>query len=139
TTAEVTFEIDAAGNRSNFTSQRPANLRVDSDRKDPYSDQFIVQVEQGLGHNLGLQVNYVHKSGEDFAGWVDIAGQYQQVPYSDTAGIDATGNTVLVWKLISSPNDRIFLLTTPEGLYTRYDGATFMMTKRMSSNWQAVL
>ena len=139
TTAELTFDVDAAGNRSNFTSQRPANLRVDPNRKDPYSDQFIIQVEQGLADNLGLQVNYVHKSGADFAGWVDVAGTYEQVPYVDSAGIDATGGTVMVSKLVSPPNDRIFLLTTPEGLHTRYDGATFMVTKRMSHNWQGVV
>jgi hypothetical protein len=138
TTAEVTFDIDAAGNRSNFTSQTPANLRVDPDRKTPFSDQYIVQVEQGLMQNLGFQVNYVVKRGEDFAGWEDIAGQYAQVPYLDNVGIDASGDTVMVWRLLTPPNDRIFLLTTPDGLYTRYEGATFMLTKRMSNNWQGV-
>ena len=54
---------------------RPANLRVDPDRENPYSDQFIVQVEQGLMANLGLQVNYVHKRGDLYAGWEDITGQ----------------------------------------------------------------
>ncbi|OFW27075.1 MAG: hypothetical protein A3H97_21325 [Acidobacteria bacterium RIFCSPLOWO2_02_FULL_65_29] len=139
TTPELTFDLDAAGNRTNFTSQTPANLRVDPDRKNPYSDQFIAQVEQGLSPNLGFQVNYVHKRGEDFAGWRDTTGQYVQVPYVDSVGIDATGNTVPVWRLVSPPNNRIFLLTTPEGLYTRYHGATFMLTKRMSSNWQGVI
>ena len=35
TTPEYTYDIDASGNRSNFTSQTPANLRVDPDRKNP--------------------------------------------------------------------------------------------------------
>jgi hypothetical protein len=139
TTAELTFDIDAAGNRSNYTSQTPANLRIDADRKNPYSDQYIVQVERGLAENLGVQVNYVHKRGQDFAGWQDITGQYVQVPYADSVGIDATGETVMVYRLVSPPNDRLFLLTTPEGLYTRYNGATLMLTKRMSHNWQGVI
>ena len=139
TTAEITFDVDPAGNRTNFTAQTPANLRVDPDRKNPYSDQFIVQVEQGLAHNLGLQVNYVHKRGEEYAGWVDTTGQYVQVPYVDNVGIDASGETFQVWRLTSAPNDRIFLLTTPAGLYSRYNGVTFMLTKRMSSNWQGVV
>jgi Carboxypeptidase regulatory-like domain/TonB dependent receptor-like, beta-barrel/TonB-dependent Receptor Plug Domain len=139
TTPEYTYDIDANGNRSNFTSQAPANLRVNPDRKNPYSDQYIAQVEQGLAKNLGLQVNYVYKRGEDFAGWQDIAGQYVQVPYVDSVGIDASGDTFMLYRLVSAPNDRIFLLTTPGGLYSRYNGATFMLTKRMSSNWQGVI
>jgi hypothetical protein len=30
-------------------------------------------------------------------------------------------------------------LTTPDGLYTRYNGATISATKRMSNNWQGTL
>ncbi len=144
TTPQFQFTIDAAGNRINFTSTRPANLRVDPDRKAPYSDQVIVQVEQELMTNLGLQVNYVHKQGENYPGWEDIAGQYVQVPYVDNAGRDASGQTFMLQRLVSPASDRVFLLTTPrgpdgKGLYTRYNGATFMLTKRMANNWQGVI
>jgi hypothetical protein len=144
TTTLFNFTIDAAGNRTNFTSTRPANLLVDSERKAPYSDQYIVQVEQQLMSNLGLQVNYVHKRGDDFPGWEDIAGQYVQVPYVDNVGIDASGQTFGVWRLVSPASDRVFVITTPRGpdgrgLYMRYNGATFMLTKRMSNNWQGVV
>jgi len=125
--------------RSSFTSQRPANLRVDPGRKNPFTDQYIFQVEQGLVQDLGFQFNYVHKHGENFSGWTDIAGQYVQVPYVDNAGVDATGQTVMVYRLVSPASDRIFLLTSPEGMFTRYNGATFMLTKRMSHNWQGVV
>jgi hypothetical protein len=106
--------------------------------KAPYSDQYMVQFEQQLIRNVGFQVSYAHKRGEDYTGWQDIAGQYVQVPYVDSAGIDATGNTVMVYRLLSNPADRVFLQTNPEGMFTRYNGATFMVTKRMSNNWQAV-
>jgi hypothetical protein len=143
TTTLFSFEIDPAGNRVNFTSTRPANLRVDPERKAPYSDQFMVQVEHELMSNLGLQVNYVHKRGEDYPGWQDIAGQYVQVPYVDNVGVDASGQAVNVWRLTTPASDRLFLLTTPSGpdgrgLYSRYNGVTFQLTKRMSSNWQGV-
>ena len=36
--------------------------------------------------NLGLQVNYVRKTGGDYGAWQDIAGQYVQVPYIDNVG-----------------------------------------------------
>jgi len=114
-------------------------LRIDPNFKSPYSDQFIAQVEQQLLTNLGLQVNYVHKSGGDYGGWQDIAGQYAQVPYIDNQGIDATGQTVMVYRLISNPADRVFLQTNPAGMFMKYNGVTFMATKRMSNNWQGVV
>src|SRR6185503_2917594 len=77
--------------------------------------------------------------GENFSGWTDIAGQYVQTPYVDSAGTDATGQTVMVYRLISPASDRIFLLTSPDGMFTRYNGATFMLTKRMTHNWQGVV
>jgi hypothetical protein len=130
--------------RTNFTTTNPTNLRVDPDRKDPYSNQYIVQVEHELITNLGLQVNYVRKDGHDYTGWQDIAGEYQQVNYLDTAGIDATNQPVQVWRLVSPASNRLFLLTTPSGpdgrgLFSKYNGATFMLTKRMSHNWQGVI
>jgi hypothetical protein len=137
-TPAYTFNFDAAGNRVNFTSQTPANLRVAQDRQNPHSDQFIVQIEQEFLANLGLQVNYVHKAGTNYPGWQDISGQYTQVPYVDTVGQDATGETLTVYRLVAPPNNRVFLLTTAPGLSTRYDGATLVATKRMSNNWQAV-
>src|SRR5438046_10714245 len=89
--------------------------------------------------NLGPQVNYVHKYGQDYGGWQDIAGQYVQIPYIDNQGTDATGQTVMVYRLISNPADRVFLQTNPAGMYMRYNGATVMLTKRMSNNWQGVV
>ena len=132
------------GQRTNFTSTRAANLQVDQARKDPYTNQYIVQVERELMANLGLQVNYVRKDGRDFPGWQDIAGQYQPVTYVDGAGVDATSQPVTVYRLLTAASDRIFLLTTPagpdgRGLFTKYNGATFMLTKRMSHNWQGVI
>jgi hypothetical protein len=92
--------------------------------------------------NLGLQVNYVRKNGEDYGAWQDIAGQYVQVPYVDSianSGPFGTGQTVMVYRLLSNPADRVFLQTNPDGMYMRYNGATFALTKRMSQNWQGVL
>jgi hypothetical protein len=142
TTTQFTFNVSPTGARSNFTSTAPRNFRVDPERKAPYSDQYIVQIEQGLAQNLGLQVNYVHKRGEDFSGSRDIAGQYVLTPFVDSPAIggpEATGQTLMLYRLVSPASERIFLLTTPGGLYSRYNGATFMLTKRMSNNWQGVI
>jgi hypothetical protein len=134
------FGFDAAGNRVNFVqTSSNANLRIDPGFKAPYSDQFIVQFEQEVMANLGVQVNYVHKRGSDYGAWRDITGVYQEWPYIDNQGVDATGNTVMVYRLLSNPADRVFLQTNPDGMYMRYNGVTMMATKRMSNNWLGVI
>ena len=96
------FTQDAAGNRSNFVqTSSNTNLQIDPNFKSAYNDQFMVQLEQQIIRDLGLQVNYVHKEGADYGAWQDITGQYLQVPYVDNVGIDATGETVMVYKLVS--------------------------------------
>ena len=133
------FTQSASGLRSNFVvTSSNANLRIDPNFKPAYNDQYIVQLEQQVINNLGVQVNYVHKSGADYAAWQDIAGEYAQVPYVDSVGIDATNQSVMVWKLLSNPADRIFQMTNPDGMYMKYNGVTFTATKRMANNWQAV-
>jgi hypothetical protein len=133
------FNVDAAGNRSNVVQiSSNANLKIDPNFKSPYSDQFIAQVEQEVFNNFGLQVNYVHKNGENYGAWQDIAGTYEQTPYVDNQGTDATGQTVMVYKLTSPAASRVFLQTNPAGMFMRYNGVTIMGTKRMSHNWQAV-
>jgi carboxypeptidase family protein/TonB-dependent receptor-like protein len=138
-TTQYTFTVDSAGNRTSISPVPAANLRIDHGFKAPYNDQYIVQLEQEVINDLGLQVNYVHKSGQDYGAWQDIAGQYTQVPYVDSAGQNATGDTVMVYKLLSNPGDRVFVLTTPPGMFMRYNGVTMMATKRMSHHWQGVV
>ncbi len=133
------FVQDAAGNRSNFVQvSSNANLRIDPNFKSAYNDQFMVQLEQQLIPELGLQVNYVHKEGADYGAWQDIAGTYTQVPYVDSVGAGATGQTVMLYRLTSNPADRVFLQTNPDGMYMKYNGVAMSLTKRMSKNWQAV-
>ncbi|MGC4082510.1 MAG: TonB-dependent receptor [Vicinamibacterales bacterium] len=133
------FTQDALGNRSNFVQvSSNTNLQIDPNFKSAYNDQVMVQLEQQLIADLGLQVNYVHKEGADYGAWQDIAGTYVQVPYVDNVGIDATGQTVMVWRLTSDPAGRIFQMTNPDGMYMRYNGVATSITKRMSKNWQAV-
>jgi hypothetical protein len=139
-TPAYSFNLDAAGNRVNLQQiSSNANLRIDPNFKAPYSDQVIAQVEQQLTGDLGFQANYVYKRGEDYGAWQDIGGTYELVPYVDSIGADATGNTLMVYKLTSPASSRIFLQTNPEGMHMRYQGVTLMGTKRMSHNWQAVL
>ncbi len=118
-----------------------ANLRIDPGYKDPHTNEYIVQFEQELMPNFGLQVNYVHKDGYDYPGWQDITGQYSLVPYVDNRGTDASGRTVNVYKLLSPAAQSLFLMTNARGpsgetMFNRYNGVTVTGTKRMSHRWQ---
>jgi carboxypeptidase family protein/TonB-dependent receptor-like protein len=139
-TPKYYFDITPTGARTGFTIvSSNSNLTIDPDYKDPYTHEAIVQVEQEVINNLGLQVNYVHKQGYDYPGWQDIRGQYAQVPYIDSAGVGATGQTVNVYRLLTPFNQSVFQMTNVAGLYSRYNGVTFIGTKRMSKNWQGTL
>jgi hypothetical protein len=121
-----------------------SQLRVDPDYKNPYTDQFIVGFERELSQDFAFSVNYVHKRSERLGGWQEIAGTYLPVLYRDSAGAEASGQEIPVYRLTSRPEDRVFLLTNPdpairgEELFSRYNGVSFQLTKRMSRNWQMV-
>jgi Carboxypeptidase regulatory-like domain/TonB dependent receptor-like, beta-barrel len=114
------------------------NLRIDPGFKAPYTDQIAVSFERELFRDLGVAVHYTHKRGERYGGWNDIGGQYVPVPYVDDQGQDATGDTITVQRLVNDPTERLFLLTNPDQMFTRYNGVILQLNKRMSHNWQMV-
>jgi len=129
----------SADDRSSFTTSAASNNMMDPSRKNDYTDQFIFQIEQGIVKDLGLQVNYVYKKGHDLVGSTEIAGTYVPFQYVDNVGVGATGNTITLYKLTSNASNRIFEITNPAGLYSKYQGVAVALTKRMAHNWQAVL
>jgi len=114
------------------------NRLVDPNFKNPYTDQFIGQFEQELSQDLALSVGYVYKKGHRYGGWNDIGGQYETVGYPDVEGADATGQTIPIFQLQNDPSERLFLLTNPSEMFSKYNGGTLALTKRMSHHWQAV-
>jgi carboxypeptidase family protein/TonB-dependent receptor-like protein len=113
------------------------NRSVSSSFKDPHTDQYIVGFEQELFTNLGLQINYIHKRGQDFGGWQDIRGAYTRVPYVDSIGREASGQTFQLYRLTSDAKQRLFELTNPDAMFMRYNGLGIQGQKRMSHRWQA--
>jgi hypothetical protein len=59
------------------------------------------------------------------------------VTYVDSEGVDATGASITVQRRDSDAADSLYLLTNPEQMFTRFDGVTVQLQKRMSNNWQA--
>lgn len=133
------FGFDARGNRTEpeLVSDN-SNKVVDPNFKNPYTDQFIGQFEQELGKNLALSLGYVYKRGENYGGWQDIGGEYRPVPYIDNQGAEASGRTIVVQQLQGDPSSRLFNLTNPSQMFSRYQGGTLILTKRMANRWQAV-
>jgi outer membrane receptor protein involved in Fe transport len=112
------------------------NLSIDSSIKSPYTDQFILSVDREITTDLGLSLIYVNKRGRDFAAWRDVTGVYEQVPYVDNVGADASGQTITVFRLVSDVADREFVMTNDDRMFTDVNAFTVQVNKRMSSNWQ---
>jgi hypothetical protein len=110
------------------------NLRVDPNFKPPYTDQFTIGIERELTKTLGLSVNYVYKKGERYGGNQDIGGQYEPAVYIDSEGEGATGAAIPVQAYVGG--DRVFQLTNPDGMFSRFHGVTVQLIKRMADNWQ---
>jgi hypothetical protein len=111
---------------------------VDPNFKNPYTDQFIVGFERELVRDLGLSATYIYKRAERYSGWTDVGGSYTPVTYSDTEGQGASGRDITVFRQDSDPSESLFLMTNPDGMFSRFHGVTVQLQKRMSNNWQAV-
>jgi outer membrane receptor protein involved in Fe transport len=132
-------EYDDGGNRigEEIVSDN-SQILVDADFKNPYTDQFIVGFERELHKDLGLSLNYVHKRGRNYGAWLDVGATYVPVTYLDAEGADATGQPIAVFRRESDPSESLFLLTNPGEMFSRFNGVTVQLQKRMSNNWQAV-
>jgi hypothetical protein len=119
-----------------FLTSSSENLSVSSSYNSPRTDQFIVGFERELASTVGLQVNYVRKWGRDFAAWRDTVGTYVQVPIVDNSGEGATGRSVDILRLTSSPGARKFELGNSDKVFTNIHAVTANLTKRMT-RWYA--
>lgn len=132
-------EYDEAGNRiGQEIYSDNSQLLIDPNFKNPYTDQFIVGLERELARDLGLSATYIYKRAERYSGWTDVGATYTPVTYSDTEGQGASGRDITVFRQDSDPSESLFLMTNPDGMFTRFHGVTVQLQKRMSNNWQAV-
>ena len=107
-----------------------SSLAIDPDYKNPRTDQYIVGFDQELAKNLGLQVSYVYKRGENYGGWSETEGVYAPLTFA------SGGQSYQVQRLSRIPRDRLFLLTNPDQMQSRYNGVSIQAQKRMSNRWQ---
>jgi hypothetical protein len=109
-----------------------ANIRVDPNIKDLYTDQYSIGVDRELVKNLAISVSYVHKSSKDEIGWVDIGGVYGTQTVTTPIGTSLT-----VSPLLNSPNQRLFQRTNPPGFGVTYNGLVTGLTRRLADRWTA--
>jgi hypothetical protein len=109
------------------------NLLIDSNTRTPRTDEYSVGIDRELRARLAVAVAYIGKTGGDFIGWTDIAGQYRE----ETRTLP-NQQTLPVFVLTSPASGRRFLLTNPDGYSLRYNGLVTVLEKRRANGWQAL-
>jgi hypothetical protein len=109
-----------------------ANIAVDPDINQPYTDSYSVGLDHELMANLAVSATYVHKRAENLIGWRDVSGVY-----GTTTTTLPDGRRLSVFPLLNSPSQRRFLRTNGPGAHTRYNGIVTSLTKRLSNRWHA--
>ncbi|MEP7116715.1 MAG: TonB-dependent receptor [Acidobacteriota bacterium] len=135
-TPKYTFDgtYDSAGNpQGRSLLSDTSQLSVDPNLKNPYTDQFILAVEQQIGPDIGFSVNYVGKRSKRQTAFPDIGGTYRLVNYAAPAGADVSQ----VYQLTSGMASRSFQLSNDDRMDSKYNGVAFELKKRMSHRWQA--
>ncbi len=134
---------DAAGNPTDLELVSDnSQLEVDADYENPYTNQFILGFDREIAQDFAFSVNYVYKKGYRQSAWQEVAGDYDITTFTDNEGTDATGQTINVYRLLSDPSERLYLLTNPdpairgEETFFKYQGISLQGTKRMSNHWQ---
>ena len=117
---------------------QPSQRSIDPNLKNPYTDQFVASFERQLFRDVGVSLNYVYKRARNLTAWRDLTGQYEPVTVFDDTGPDATGQPVVVYRLLSDPNDRFFELTNRPEVKSDTHAFTAQLVKRMSNGWQVI-
>jgi TonB dependent receptor/Carboxypeptidase regulatory-like domain len=108
------------------------NLLIDPSTRPPRTDEYSIGVDRELSPRWAAAVAYIHKTGDDFIAWTDIAGQYRE-----ETRVLPDGRSLPVFVLTSPAASRRFLLTNPDGYSLTYNGLVVALEKRRSSGWQA--
>jgi outer membrane receptor protein involved in Fe transport len=114
----------------------PSNAAVDPDFSPGRTDQFVVSIERELFKTVNLSASYILKRGRNLSNWTDVGGVYEPFSYVDNEGAEASGDTLTLFRLVNSPADRRFLLTTGENTRADADAFSLTATRRMTSDWQ---
>ncbi len=113
-----------------------SNLGVSPDYKSPRTDQFTLSIEREIVKGFGGQLSYLYKRARDYATWMDIAGRYERVPFTDDVGENPSGRTFELFQLVSNPADRQFRIINGDTTGSDVHAVSFAVLRRMSDSWQ---
>jgi hypothetical protein len=124
----------------------PAKLRqkIDPNITAPYTDEFIVGIQQELARDFSLSLNFVYKDARNFQGQRNLVNPKTSdvwVPYTVTdpgwdqefGTSDDQQLTVYMKKREAEP-DILQKKNIPDA-WRKYRGIDFILYKRMSNNW----
>jgi hypothetical protein len=135
TTATTTREYEAA--TGGYTRQVSVvdprvNVALDPSTRTPHTDEFSLALDREIGTWGRASAAYIRKRGNDYIGWVDTGGRYEQ-----QARTLADGTVLPVFALANAASDRRFVLTNQDDMFVAYDGIVLAFEKRLSKGWQA--
>jgi len=108
-----------------------ANIGIDPNLKNPYSDQYSVGIEREIFPEFSLSLTGIYKKSKDMIATQNTGGLYEQIDYYDEYG----GQTIRAFNQINSTDDNFFLTTNP-GNHSDYKALVLAFRKRLSRNWQ---
>jgi hypothetical protein len=131
-TTTMAYETSTSGYTRHVSTINPRiDHSLDPHMRTPHTDEFSAALDREIVSGLRASAAYIRKQGADFIGWIDTTGQYA----ATTRPVN--GAALPVFELTSKPEDRRFLLTNPDTLFTRYDGLVIAVQKRQSHGWYA--
>lgn len=104
---------------------------MDSGINHPYVDQWVATVEQQLGKDMALGLDYVRRKFLDIVAMVNTVDNYDSLIAPNNP---LTGGNLPFYDLLARPS---FLLTNPAKAYRDYSSWVLRFDKRYSSGWYA--
>jgi hypothetical protein len=108
-----------------------ANIGIDPNLKNPYSDQFSVGIEREIFPEFSLSITGIYKESKDMIATLNTGAEYETIDYYDEFG----NQTIQVFNQTNSYEDNFFYTTNP-GDHSDYKALILAFRKRLSNNWQ---
>lgn len=129
TPAEIWDYNPATGKYDKLISRTQTTATLDTDAGHPYTDQFLLSLEQELGRKASIGLDLIHREDGDIFAMVNENDDYLA---SEIPGNPLTGGTQLVYALRSAPR---YVLENAPGAYRRYNSAILRFEKRHADGW----
>ncbi|MDH4217987.1 MAG: TonB-dependent receptor [Candidatus Aminicenantes bacterium] len=108
-----------------------ANIGIDPNLKNPYSDQYSVGIEREIFPEFSLSLTGIYKESKNMIATLNTGAVYETIDYYDEFG----NQHIQVFNQTNSYEDNFFLTTNP-GDHSNYKAIILAFRKRLSHNWQ---